>query len=135
MDSTLLLEKKIGKEQKELCSLLKEVDSLFQEESFSQKVSYAVRLCLEEMIMNTISYGCFKKSSCEIRVQLSKNEKEIVVDILDNADPFDPLKKSEEHRIQDAPGGHGIFLVRQMMDSLEYQWKENQNHFIAKKHL
>ena len=64
-------------------------------------------------------------------------EKDISMRLEDNGDPFDPeqiddpdLELSVEER---GIGGLGIYMVRQMMDSFEYDYSDGKNICVITK--
>ncbi|MEM6820414.1 MAG: ATP-binding protein [Verrucomicrobiota bacterium] len=122
--------------QSELCDVLEQIDAATQKHSYPADVAYALKLSVEELAMNTIHYGCHKqKQDCKITVTLSRNETHALLRVEDNGQAFDPLETSEGEHEPGTIGGHGIFLVRQMMDSLEYLNQDQHNIVIARKQL
>ena len=56
---------------------------------------------------------------------------DIVIEIGDNGKPYNPLDAKEPDITASAEertiGGLGIFMVRKMMDNVEYMYKDGQN--------
>ena len=90
------------------------------------RIAYHLRLALDELLTNTMSYG-FSRDAREhlidIRLQLSPPW--LITEVEDNGPPFNPLEAptpdlhaSVENR---AIGGLGIHLVRSVIDHLDYR--------------
>lgn len=101
------------------------VDSFGQTHAWSPKSLFQVKLALEEVVVNAISYGSDGQHGHRILLNLSQQDHTLSVEIIDNGIPFDPLQKPPpdfESSLEDRPvGGLGVYLVRQMMDSVTYQ--------------
>ena len=103
----------------------------------ASKVVHDLNLALEEIFTNIISYGYSDNREHEIKVRLSVQPGEIRVTVEDDGRPFNPLEVPEpdttkplEERIV---GGLGIYLVRKLMDGLEYKRQGNKNLLTIKK--
>ena len=70
---------------------------------------------------------------------MESDGKWITITITDSGIPFDPTKKEEVDITLPADqrpiGGLGIYLVRNIMDTVEYQNINNQNILILRKEL
>ena len=96
-----------------------------------QHVAYAVNLAIDEILTNTISYGYEDDERHQIEIIVRVEEQSLVVVIVDDSMPFDLALAPErdlETSLEDTPlGGLGLFLVHQMMDSVEYRREEGCN--------
>jgi anti-sigma regulatory factor (Ser/Thr protein kinase) len=103
------------------------------------KVIFEANLSLEELITNIIFYGYDSPEEHEIDVNLCLTDGDLILKIEDDAKPFNPLEVQDpdvsvpldEREV----GGLGIFLVRKMMDDIEYQRTENKNQVVLRKKL
>lgn len=93
--------------------------------------SLKIRLILEELIVNIISYGYSDDKEHEIVIKLQAENNSIKITIEDDAAPFHPFEAEEpdlhlplEER---EPGGHGIHLVKNFSESLSYETKDGIN--------
>ena len=110
----------------------------FAEESMSEqdvpmKTIYAFNVVIDELVSNICNYS----GASEMSAGLCITENDISMRFVDNGDPFDPeeiedpdLALSVEER---GIGGLGIFMVRQMMDSFEYEYSDGKNISVIKK--
>ncbi len=107
----------------------------------SRSVVNAMNLALEEVLTNIVNYGYEDEDKDEhtITVLITLAAAELIVEVRDDAKPFNPLKHPapdvslplEEREI----GGLGIHLVRRLMDDLEYWRRKKQNVLAMKKKL
>jgi anti-sigma regulatory factor (Ser/Thr protein kinase) len=105
----------------------------------SAPLIYSLNLALEEALANIISYGYDDQDHHEIEIALVKDKATLTVTITDDGHEYDPTLKidpdislpAEERQI----GGLGIFLIKKIMDKVEYQRKENRNHLILTKKI
>jgi len=98
-----------------------------------------IRLAIDEIITNIISYGYNDKSEHQIEVLLDMSNGEVVLEIKDNAKPFNPLKMplpdtSKPFNERDA-GGLGILIARSLMDEITYRFANACNILTLKKHI
>lgn len=115
---------------------VKELDNLFEYSSsllrlleFSNRDIIMINTALEEVFVNVAKYAYNGKGTVEIT--LSKFKDHISFVFMDNGKPFNPLAKadpnitasSEEREI----GGLGIFMVKKIMDKVEYEYINGQN--------
>ena len=82
-----------------------------------------IRYIIDELSKNAIIYGEAKK----IEIKIEKFENVLIVKIIDNGNPFDPVEKykaaleiSAEKRIREI-GGLGIIGSLGMMENLKYE--------------
>ncbi len=115
---------------------VKELDNLFEYSSsllrlldFSNRDIIMINTALEEIFVNVAKYAYDKKGTVEIT--LSKFKDHITFIFKDSGKPFNPLEredpnitaKSDEREI----GGLGIFMVKKIMDNVEYEYLNGQN--------
>lgn len=125
-------------------SALRELEAglkVFKEKAqISKRDHYQLRLVLDELVTNTVSYGFASGIGSGIRISISLRSEglcEIVYtddaprfDIL--AQPIPPEKRSSEEA---GFGGFGISLVMQMMNEVTYRYKDGKNIIRMNKKL
>jgi serine/threonine-protein kinase RsbW/sigma-B regulation protein RsbU (phosphoserine phosphatase) len=100
---------------------------------------FAINVALEELLANTMSYGYVDDREHEIVVQIWREDADLVIDIADDARPFDPTQVAPPDL--DAPlderpvGGLGIHLVRNMMDRMDYRGDGQHNRVRLRKRI
>jgi anti-sigma regulatory factor (Ser/Thr protein kinase) len=115
------------------------VEAFCDRHELTSKISFAINVSLEELLANTMSYGYADDRDHEIVVEIRRDDPDLVIDIADDARPFDPtqvappdLHGSLKER---AIGGLGIHLVRNMMDEMEYRYDGKQNLVRLRKRI
>jgi len=115
------------------------VEALCHESVVSAETLYAIKLALDEILTNVISYGYDDGAEHEIAVQLTLADRELYMEITDDARPFNPVEAPTPNvaaPLQDKPlGGLGIHLVRTLMDRLEYKREHERNILIMTKKI
>jgi anti-sigma regulatory factor (Ser/Thr protein kinase) len=103
-------------------------------------ITFAVKLAVEEACVNIIQYGYPAGNAGAITVTMLADSERLKVIIADRATPFFPeeaplpdLTASWEER---RSGGLGWYLIREMMDQVEYEAGVNgENRLILTKAL
>ena len=94
-----------------------------------QELNMPINLALEEAVSNVMLYAYPGKSG-QVLIECDKSDK-LVFTITDSGVPFDPTQQEDPDVTQSAEdrpiGGLGIFLVRQIMDDIRYERKDNKN--------
>ena len=103
---------------------------------FSPEEIFDTQLAVEEVITNIIVHG-YRGPGGEIHLSCRFVRDHIEIRSTDSAPRFDPLSMPEpdldspvdERRI----GGLGIYLVRQVMDTVSYHYENGKNVLILEK--
>ena len=94
-----------------------------------QELSMPVNLAMEEAVSNVMLYA-YPEGHGQVLVECTKSDK-LVFTITDSGVPFDPTQQAEPDVTQNFEqrpiGGLGIFLVRQIMDDIRYERKDDKN--------
>lgn len=108
-------------------------EQAMEEHDIPMKTAYSFNIVIDELVSNICNYSCATEMSAGICI----TEKDISMRLEDNGDPFDPeqiddpdLELSVEER---GIGGLGIYMVRQMMDSFEYDYSDGKNICVITK--
>lgn len=103
------------------------------------KAVFELKLALDELVTNVISYGYDDSADHEIEVRLSHLGSELTAELEDDGRPFDPLSVAAPdvgQAIQERPiGGLGIYLARKATDALEYRRLDGRNLLVVRKHV
>ena len=102
-----------------------------------QELSMPINLALEEAVSNVMLYAYPGKSG-QVLIECTKSDK-LIFTITDSGIPFDPTQQEDPDVTQNAEerpiGGLGIFLVRQIMDDIRYERKDDKNILTLTKKL
>jgi anti-sigma regulatory factor (Ser/Thr protein kinase) len=96
-----------------------------------------ISLIIEELFSNIVRFAYEDQKTHPIEVRLLKGVGEIVLTIIDDGIPFNPLEYQPTPASDPAAseeGGMGLVLVQTFSDAIRYYRKENKNHLeITKK--
>ena len=113
------------------------VKDVFGRLDIDPKQSKEIRLGVEEAVVNVIDYAYPAGTEGEITVHVSSDGREMKFVISDAGVPFDPTeidKADTTLSVDERPvGGLGIHLVRQLMDSINYERMNGKNVLTLKK--
>ena len=102
------------------------------DQGFDDKTVYKIHLSCEEALVNIINYAYpDQKGNIEISYQPLRSGRGIILKIIDMGISFNPLEKPdpdlevplEEREI----GGLGIFMIKQIMDKVDYKREDKKN--------
>lgn len=135
MRKTLIIQNEIN----ELNRLAQFIEELGEELQLKPDLVFNLNLVLEEAVSNIILYAYPKQMCNEITIQADWSEQSLIFTITDTGKPFDPTQVAEADitlSAEERPiGGLGIFLIKQIMNEVEYQRIEGRNVFTLKKDL
>lgn len=130
----------IGNTPEQVSGLADPVEEFLASKGLSKPLVMSILLCLEEVLINTVSYGYEDAEPHLILVEIEVEDDELVIEIEDDARPFDPTQDAasadttsslEERQI----GGLGIHLVKSLMDTVSYQRDGNRNRLRMRKRV
>jgi anti-sigma regulatory factor (Ser/Thr protein kinase) len=96
-------------------------------------VAADVKLCLNEVLANLMSYGLKEASQPLTVVELTLNPESATAAVTDNGAYFDMRKwpdRGERDLLNGAPGGFGIALVKERASKVYYTRIGDLNHLI-----
>ena len=116
------------------------INQLAERQRWPEDLLFKVKLVVEEIGLNIIDYGYAGKQSGEIEIRFLYDKETLTIDIIDEAEPFDPLTESPvpntSAQIEERPiGGLGVHLVKKMMDEVRYVREGNCNRLTLKAQL
>ena len=98
-----------------------------------------LNLAVEEAVVNVMNYAYPQGTVGDINIEAKGDDNQLEFIISDTGTPFDPTAKAEVDTTLSAEerpiGGLGIHLVRQIMDGVTYERKDNKNILTLKKKL
>lgn len=103
-----------------------------------ESLQFKLRLSVEEVVENIVRYA-YESGNGFINVSTSVENGVLAIQLKDGGKPFNPLTKEDPDvnaKLEDRDiGGLGIFLTKQMMDSVEYEYKDGCNVLTMKKRI
>ena len=99
-----------------------------------------VDVAVEEIFVNIASYAYIpEEGPATVRFETTQPPVSVIVSFLDRGVPYDPLAKPDPDLDQPLQkrrrGGLGIYMVKQYMDGIEYEYRDGQNILTLKKTL
>ena len=96
----------------------------------SPKLMVTFAVALEELFVNVAHYA-YPNSKGTVKIGIDTSGDSIVVQLTDSGIPFNPVAMPDPDITQSAEerkiGGLGIYMVKKSMDSMTYEYKDNQN--------
>ena len=113
------------------------IEELGEEEDWPPTLTFQVNLALEELWLNVVNYG-HEGGRHEVFIRLVSEDDSLTIEITDDGKPFNPLADApvpdtDEDLDHRHIGGLGVYLVKTMMDELEYKREEGRNHLTMVK--
>ena len=94
------------------------------------EILFKVRLCVEEIVENIIGYA-YDRGDGWLEAQTDRVGDSLVITLRDAGVPFNPLDSTDPDTTLSAEdrqiGGLGIFICKQMMDSISYTYENGCN--------
>jgi sigma-B regulation protein RsbU (phosphoserine phosphatase) len=104
---------------------------------FDMSTTMSINLALEEAVVNVMSYAYPSGTTGNVNIEAMANDKRLKFVISDWGTPFDPTAEKEVDTTLSAEerpiGGLGIHLVRQIMDSINYERIDGKNVLTLRK--
>jgi len=123
----------------ELAQLAGFVEELVGEANIDDMIGNQIDLALDEAVSNVVLYAYPEGTEGFVNIEAVASSEKIKFIITDNGKPFDPTAtrdpditlSAEERPI----GGLGIYIVRQVMDSVNYEFINGKNVLTLRKKL
>lgn len=98
--------------------------------NLSEDLTTKLDMCSEEIYAN-IQFYAYGKDTGKINVNIENKQDRVDIEFRDSGVKYNPLEKEDPDITlppKDRPlGGLGIFMVKQMADSIRYEYKDGQN--------
>ena len=115
------------------------VDEVCEAVDFNATVTMQMNLAIEEAVVNVMNYAYPPGTRGDITIEAQANAVRLKFTIIDNGTPFDPTLTADVDTTLSAEerpiGGLGIHLVRQMMDSINYERVDGRNVLTLRKNM
>ena len=113
--------------------------SVMEQLNIEKHLAHKLRLAVEEAVVNVIDYAYPAGIEGDIEIRFLSDGETLKTVIIDSGVAFDPTAKEKADTslsIEDRQiGGLGILLVRELMDSINYERAEGQNFLTLIKKL
>ena len=99
----------------------------------------SLNLALEEAVTNVVLYAYPQGTYGSVELEANLEGNTLTFVLSDSGKPFDPTSRPEVDitaSAEDRPiGGLGVHLVRQIMDHVQYEWKDGYNVLTMTKNI
>ena len=116
---------------KQIPHLASLIDSIAREKNIDESLAMSLNLALEEAVTNVILYAYPAGTDGTVDIVADVKDDSLEFTISDSGRPFDPTAAPEADTslgVEERPiGGLGIYLVRKLMDSVSYEYKDGKN--------
>lgn len=102
-----------------------------------EALAHHLNVVLTEAMVNAIKHANAADPNKEIQIRISASDKEISIKVYDSGQGFDLTSVPDPNFETDQLGekGRGIFIIRSLMDFVEYKRTNNGNVLEMKKML
>ncbi len=115
------------------------VDEVCMAVGFDDRTSKKIKVAIEEAVVNVMNYAYPPGTKSDVTIEAASNDMHLKFTIIDKGIPFDPTVQAvadttlpaKERRI----GGLGIHIMRQNMDSINYERIDNLNVLTLRKKI
>lgn len=121
-----------------LSDALSFVEEELKKNNTNNKNIKQILIAFEEMFVNIAHYA-YSENDGNVVVSVEADNKKVRVELKDCGKPFNPLEKKdpdvnlsiEERQV----GGLGIFIVKNIMDRVNYKYEDGKNMFAMEKDI
>ena len=115
------------------------VEEVCKTVGFDEMVTMQIKVAVEEAVVNVMKYAYPQGKLGNVRIEAAHNDQRLKFTIIDSGKPFDPTIQSEVDTTLSAKkrslGGLGIHIMRQNMDSINYERTDNLNVLTLRKKI
>ena len=105
---------------------------------FPLKEKNRIEIAVDEIVSNIVNYA-YDDGKGSVSIKTESDSDGITITVTDSGIPYNPLEKedpditlsADERRI----GGYGIFIVKNIMDNVGYDYKDGKNIFTMRKNI
>ncbi len=124
----------------ELDRVLQYIEEELDSAGCPNKIKLQISIAVEELFVNIAHYAYpTKEGEAEITFHYQDQPKTVTISFIDSGIPYNPLKKENPDITLSAEGrkigGLGIYMVKESMDQVTYEYKEGKNHLTIMKRL
>jgi anti-sigma regulatory factor (Ser/Thr protein kinase) len=132
------MEKKFKRDLRSLDKVFDFIDNFTAKQRIDHTVKDAVYLAVDELFTNMVRYH--PKNRNDISLSLKKERNRMIIRLIDrDVEPFD-LTKRKDPNIQASlkersPGGLGIYLTKNIVDDIQYEYRNRRSIITLTKNL
>ncbi|HEV8538432.1 MAG TPA: ATP-binding protein [Bacteroidota bacterium] len=132
------MEKTFKRQINDLETIFQFIQECFAAYQIDQSFTFLARFIVEELFTNMVKYN--HTSNDSITVMIDKKNKALVISLTDyDVDQFDPRLAGDVDTTKSAKdraiGGLGIYLVKKMVDSIDYEYVDRRSKVTITKQM
>lgn len=113
------------------------IDDVCKTVGFDPMVAMQIKIAIEEAVVNVMNYAYPVGTRGDVTIEAISNDVRLKFTIIDSGKAFDPTVQADVDTTLSAKerpiGGLGIHIVRQIMDSINYERMNNLNVLTLRK--
>jgi len=125
-----MLEIKVPAEIDHLDNVLDFVNAAIDDLKADLKFSNNINIAVEEIFVNIAHYA-YPEGDGDVIVSVLISDNNVTIEFTDSGIPYNPLEKADPDTTLSADersiGGLGIFMVKKLMDTMNYRYDNNKN--------
>lgn len=130
----------IAADRKNLLKVQSFIDEQLEDAGCPMLTQIAIDVAVEELFVNIASYAYDQEIGVAVvQVEMLDDPLSVEITFIDNGKQYDPLAKPDPDITLAAKerkkGGLGIYMVKNSMDDMRYEYKEGKNILTIKKNL
>lgn len=131
---------KVPAKLRELDNVRAFADEVLTDTTASTEDRLAIELAVEEVFVNIVKYACLPEAGkITVSCEHDSDNEAVEIRFLDEGHPFNPLSMKDPDLKADLsernPGGLGIYMLKKLMDRVEYDYVEGRNRLVIWKKL
>lgn len=116
------------------------IDEQLEDAGCPMLTQIAIDVAVEELFVNIASYAYDKEIGVAVvQVEMLNEPLSVEITFIDNGKPYDPLANPDPDTTLAAKerkkGGLGIYVVKNSMDDMRYEYRDGKNILTIKKNL
>ena len=115
------------------------IDKYLDEWDCPMKTQTQINIAVEEIFVNIAHYAYGVEGGGQARITITRKGSDAEITFMDAGTPYNPLEKPDPDVTLSAEdreiGGLGIYIVKKSMDSVVYEYRDNQNVLKLVKNL
>ena len=130
----------VDADRKNLLAVQAFIDEELEGADCPMATQITIDVAVEELFVNIADYAYDGKTGkVTVQVSMHENPASAVITFIDSGKPYDPLAKPDPDVTLAAKdrkkGGLGIFMVKNSMDDMRYEYKDGKNVLTLVKNL
>lgn len=121
-----------------LLSLLGDLVEIFIQKTLNngsniEDLAFQMNLALTEASSNAILHGCKNNPDRSVKIRLELQNDSLTLEVSDNGSGFNLKDINAPEPYQEK--GRGLYIIKQLMDSVEYKISDKESKFVMHKKI